>query len=43
MKALEVATLPARVLSASLFSRSYEYSRKADDCRDKYRQNVGQH
>jgi len=42
MKALEAAT-PSRVLSGSLFGRSYENNRKTDNCRDKQHQNVGQH
>jgi hypothetical protein len=41
-KALEAAT-PSRVSSAILFVRSYRKSCKADNCRDEYRQNVGQH
>jgi hypothetical protein len=42
MKALEAAT-PSRVSCVSLFVRSYRNGRKADNCRDQHRQDVGQH
>jgi hypothetical protein len=42
MKALEAAT-PSRISSAILFVRSYRKSRKADNCRDQRRQDIGQH
>jgi hypothetical protein len=42
MKALEAAT-PLRVLSGSIFVRSYGNNYKANNCRDKHRQDVVQH